>query len=513
MADIQQILHDCSKDLVLFERVVSPQSFYLPTPEFHYEVTSLMTDRSIVQLLIEAPRGTAKSTHVKGAVLDHICFDEGDKVIIIQSKTRPEAINRLSAIKEVISYSQPFIELFGYHGEQASLLWREDKIKFRMRSPYTGEEFTVTIKALGTGQQVRGALENDTRITLYILDDPDDEDSCKTKEGMDANFDKFLGGLAGLDRRNGRCIVIGTPIRQGCIVERLREAPGWVTKQYKNTIDAEKKLVLWKEMYSYEWLQAKKLELEAVGKRSKYYSEYECEIMGDEDRFFKEEDFRYWDGNLEIIHGDTFLKITHKHNKELPVPELVPVNTYLGIDPASSTKQTADYSVTMVIAYDAEKNIYVLDYFRKRVQPLEHAEDIISKVKFYKPKRGQVETTGYQEFLRRYLRNRLKEEELYLPGLETKFNTRTEKSARLEDLQPLFAQHKIYLKPTMGDLIGELTFYPRSRNDDLCDALYFSIYKLTTPVHLYQEAEEPEDDLKVIMFRGKKEKPLGWMAA
>lgn len=466
MATREEIIRDCSEDLIILEKVISPQTFYLPTPDFHYEVTGAMHDRSIIQLLVDAPRGTAKSTHVKGISIDHCLHDEGDKLIVIQSKTRPEAINRLSAIKEIFAYSQAFIELYGYAGEQVAEMWREDKIKVKIKNPLTGNVWNVTIKALGTGQQVRGALEGDTRITLYILDDPEDEDNTKTKEAMEDNFSKFLGGVAGLDKRNGRVIVVGTPIRGGCLIDKLRNATGWTTLHYKNTIDKDKGIYLWKEMYSPEWLANKKKELEELGQRRKYYSEYEGEITGEEDQLFKEEDFRFYDGYVEVVLGEAFLVLKSLNKIELPTPKRITVNTFMGVDPASSTKQTADYSVTMPIAYDADKNIYVLPYYRKRVSPIDHAEDIISKIKLYAPKRGQVETTGYQEFLRNYLRMRQEEENVYLPGLEHKYNPRSEKSARLEEMQPYFFQHKIFVLEDMSELIGEAIMYPRSKHDD-----------------------------------------------
>ena len=64
--------------------------------------------------------------------------------------------------------------------------------------------------------------EDDTHITLYYLrDDPDDEDNCKTKEGMEDNFWNFLF-KSGLDKRTGRCAIVGTQITEGCIVARVR---------------------------------------------------------------------------------------------------------------------------------------------------------------------------------------------------------------------------------------------------------------------------------------------------
>ena len=479
------VLRKCANELEFLGRVISPQTYYLPTPPFHKEIDEVFMDSSIIQSVIEAPRDSAKSTKAVNKIIHHVTFDKGDKLVVIQSKTRPEAINRLTKIKNILEYSDPYKELFGYCGEQTADVWREDKITTIIGG------YRVTIKALGTGMMVRGALEDDTRITLYILDDPDDENSCITKEQMEKNFDRFLGGVAGLDRRNGRVIVIGTPIREGCIVERLRGATGWTTLHYKCTVNAETHEVLWPEKYTWEWLQTKKTELTELGKLSKYYSEYECEIMGDEDRLFK--NFKYWDGDFELRDGKPFLIIKKLNKIELPEPKIIPVNVFIGIDPASSTKHTADFSVTFPIAYDVDENIYVLDYYRRRVNPMTHAEQIIESFKQLKPTRAHPETVAYQEFLRVYLRQRMIEEDIYIPGLETKITPRTEKSARLDTLQPFFGRGRVHIKEGQTALEDELRMYPRGRNDDLMDGLFFATMKLFPPVHMDQTQNELDD--------------------
>ena len=500
MADYkQQVLDRCKTDLLYFGQILNPTAFYTESPEFHKEIVQMLMDRSILQIMFQAPRGFGKSTLLLLFILHHLFFDGGNKVILIQSKTRPLALDRMSTIKSLLK-SYLVSDLFSVNiNEDTSSTWREDKIQFRFNNIITGENQGVMIRAIGTGMPARGMLVDETRITLYVLDDPDDEDNCKTKEAMDDNLSKFLGNKEGVDPRGGRTIVIGTPIREGCIVDRLNGNFGWETKVY-DSIDETNKVSIWENYRSYKWvMEEKKREYEELGMRWKWYAEFRCQISGEEDRVFK--DWKYWGGSLE----DGFLKITHKHKQELPTPELVPVNTFLGIDPASSTKSTADYSVTFRLAFDG-KNIYVLPYFRQRVTPLAHAEQIVETVRQDKPTRGQVETVGYQEMLRTYLRQRLEEEDLYLPGLELKFNPRTEKSARLEMLQPFFASGRIWLMDNMPELEDEFNMYPRGKHDDLLDGLYYATRKLIPPDH---QVETEEDDLKY--FLRSKQTNRSWL--
>jgi len=499
----QQIFNECGKDIILLGKTISPKTYYLPTPKFHSLFSLVISDVTIRQNSNEAPRGTAKSVICISEVERHLIYDEGDKVAVIQSKTRREAIRRLTKIKNTLDYNYAFRDLYGYWGEEKADVWKEDEIRVGTKYGYW------VIIAIGTGQQARGILEDDTRITLYYLDDPQDEDNCVTPEQMDKDFDKFLGNLAGLDMRNGRVRIVGTPIRAGCIVERIRNTPGWTNLHFKN--HQEDGTLLWEEMYSEEWLNSKKEELKSLGKISKYYSEYECTIVGDEDQLFRPEDMRYWNGDLIVRDDETFIKIYSLNKVVFSEPIMKPVNTFQGNDPASSTKQSADYSVRFTVAYDEEKNIYCLPYFRQRVTPMAFADEIVRSIKDEKPKRGHIESTGYQEMLREYVRAKLKEQNLSLPGLETKFNPRTEKSARLETLQPFFAQHKVFLKEDMKEFEDELFSYPRGKHDDLIDGFYYATRKLIQPHHLFQN--EMTDEMKYFLFMSQGSQKTAWLRA
>ena len=507
-----EVLKKCKEDLIFFGKTIKPKTFYLESPHFHTEMSELMMNRSEEQVCILAPRGFAKSTLGVFMILHHILFDAGDKVIVIQSKTQPEAINRLTSIKNILEYSKPFRDLFGYAGENVATKWTEKNV----RSHIGGNAFSI--RCIGTGMPARGALESsesldDTRITLYYLDDPDDEQNTLTKEQMEKNYDKFAGSKEGLDKRTGRVIVVGTLVRQGCIVDRLYGSKGWVSKLYKARDDDGN--LLWKEMRDNDWLDAKFEEYESQGKISKYYSEFMNEIVGDADQLFKEEYIQYWDGHLDVVDGEGFIHITHLGTgkdsegtrvlKKLEEEIVKPVTTYIGVDPASSTKRTADYSVTFPIAYDGYK-IYVLPYFRKRVTPTAHADQIIETIRHLSPTRGHIETVGYQEMLRDYLRNRLMEEDLYLPGIEKKFNPRTEKSERLETLHSFFYNKRVYIKPDMNEFLDELLMYPRGRHDDTLDGFYYATRKLLPPRH-ESERKEIKTDLRHFII---PEKANGW---
>jgi len=111
------------------------------------------------------------------------------------------------------------------------------------------------------------------------------------------------------------------------------------------------------------------------------------------------------------------------------------------------------------------------------------ADSIIAQFKKYKPSKTRIETVGYQEMLREYLRTEVDRQGLFIPGLELKESPRTSKSSRLETLEPYFAQGKMYMMKHMEDLKNELLLYPRSKHDDLLDGLFYAMKGNYVPYH------------------------------
>ena len=162
------------------------------------------------------------------------------------------------------------------------------------------------------------------------------------------------------------------------------------------------------------------------------------------------------------------------------------------MDPASSTRQTADYSTIVTVAVDDENNRFVLPYFRKRSTPMQLADNIITYFKIYKPEKVRIESVGYQEMLRDYLRRRADEEKIFISGLEIKENPRNSKSARLETMEPFFAQNKVFIRKDQIELKDELLLYPRGKHDDLLDGLYYATKKTYAPLHTYENQKEDQ---------------------
>ena len=464
-------------DMMLFGKVCIPSMFSAKSPDFHYEIAGHLMDMENKQINIVAPRGHAKSSLIGGILpLHHLFYGEGRKLIVLVSRTQDHAVKLLGLIKDTLDYSEQCRQMFGYWGQHSAKSWAKAEIELKDGS---------MIICKGTGQQLRGIKIGNQRPSLIIIDDPEDENNTKTAEAMEGNLRWLLqSAVPSVDPFKGRIIVIGTPQHERCMVETLKEMHGWLNLTYKP--DIENKKALWEEWWSIKKLLEKKKELESINRLSVFYREYMCEIVGDEDQLFRADDIRYYDGNVHIdSEKNAYLNITHPETKQ------VPINIFTGVDPASSTKQTADYSVIFNIGIDPEGNRYVLPYYRKRATPLNLAEAIVNNFRKYRSQKTRIESVGYQEMLREYVIKRCEDEKLFIAGLNIKENPRNSKSRRLESLQPIFARGQVHIKKDMQDLLNELLLFPRGKHDDLLDGFYYANKGAYTPYHEAQKDKTP----------------------
>jgi len=486
MKDKKDILLAMQQDMLLFGRMVMPNMFSSESPPFHYDLTKHLLNEEEKQINIIAPRGHAKSSVAAGIFpLFHLMFTPGVKVIVLVSRTQSHATKLLGTIKDVLDYSQEFRHFFGYWGMQSARKWTNTEVELKDGS---------LIICKGTGQQIRGIKHGNQRPTLLVLDDPEDENNTKTAEAMEYNLRWLLqSGVPSLDPLSGRICVIGTPQHERCMVETLKDMRGWKTLEFRP--DLEKKIALWDEVWPVEKLVEKKKELDSINRLSVFYREYLCQIVGDEDNLFRKEHIKYYDGFLEKDEQGLSTLVLTSLNGEA-VDERRPVNVFTGVDPASSTKKTADYSVIFNLAIDDDNNRFVLPYYRKRATPLELADAVIHNFKTYKSSKTRIESVGYQEMLRQYIKEESEKLGMFIPGLEIKENPRTRKSYRLESLQPLFANGKVYLSKHMDALEGELLLYPRGKNDDLLDGFFYANKNSYRPSHTYTTFSQKEQNYR-----------------
>lgn len=466
----RQELKKMYKDLLYFGKKCFPTAFTVKSPPFHREIAAYLTDMSKKRILIAAPRGSSKSTLTSFLyVLWKALFKSSrdDVFIVIISESRTQAINFLARIKSHLNTTREVKYYFGDMSEATAKRWRTDDIILANGS---------RIIAIGTGSKIRGFIEKDTRPTDIIVDDFESEKNAFTPEARLKNREWMTEAVIPSLRQHaggGRIIVIGTVISEDCFLFWAKNSTAWHTLWYKIVDDDGNPI--WADVYPLSKIKQIREEFESVGNLSGFFQEYMNEPQSPDDAPFKPHYIKTHDYRFKVKENGE--KVLYKGDIEIPV------NVYLGIDPASSLSRKADYFTIIPIAVDADENFYVVGehVVHARIDPAKQPDMIIEKFLATKADRVVIETVAYQEALRSWLRRLMLEKGLYIPGIEKGERPRNSKDVRLLSLVPILASGRFYFHPNSIDMQAEFLSFPKGQHDDYLDATWYAISKARKP--------------------------------
>ena len=471
----EKILEMAFNDLIVFGKLFSPQDFLASaTPDFHNGVAKLLLDKKVQQLALVLPRDHAKSTLASCAVSHRFLFakKESPEFIAWVGEAQDQATDNLAWIQNHI-YENPAIHY--YFGDLQGDKWTKTEIVLKNN---------CRMIAKGTAQRLRGKKQLSTRYTGIVLDDFESELNTKTPEarqqiknwvtaavypaidfdkggflwcnGTIVHYDSFLNGL----------------VKNSQAAEKTGEEYSWALETHKAIKDDG--TPLWPSRWPIAKLEERKQFYIDSGTPSKFYQEYMNQAKSPEDQIFSEEDItdNFYKGNIRFDDDcdSGYIKLDDGRTEY--------VNIYMGVDPASTLSIRNDYSVIMVIGVTAEYDYYIIEYWRKRVLPMDCADEIFKIAERYKKiKRINIETISYQEMLRDYVHKRSKKEGKFLPGIEQGvkgYGNQKKKDRLFEGLQPMFKAGAVHLKKDMHEFIGELLDFPKGSHDDTIDAFWLS---------------------------------------
>ena len=487
-----EALKKLRNNMALFGKHCFPTALRKSTPPFHKEVYANLADDEKKRVLIAAPRGTAKSTVTTLIYpLWRVAFKKSgeDLFIVIISESQAQSINFLSRIKYHLTHSDRFKEVFGDMGPNTARRWTHTDIVLANGT---------RIIAVGTGQRVRGFIEGDTRPNLIIVDDFESELNAYTSEARAKNRKWMTEAVIPSLSDEGKIAMIGTVISEDCFLYWAKESSAWNVLWFSIWNDKEESI--WPERFPKERILQIKDEFSSVGNINGFYQEYMNIAQSPDDAPFQPEWIKMHSYEYKKLDGQNVLI----KNEGLENEKIKPVELYTGVDPASSLSVRADFFVIATIAIDNDNNKYIIDIYRDKISPALQPQKIIDVFKKFRPRRVKVETVGYQEALRTAVREIMKEEQLYIPGLEAGVKPRNSKSERLLSLVPLFAKGTFYFKPEHMIAQQEFLSYPKGKHDDIMDAVWTALDG-AKPCRIKEYEPIPEEEWRI------KKKSLDWM--
>lgn len=166
-----------------------------------------------------------------------------------------------------------------------------------------------------------------------------------------------------------------------------------------------------------------------------------------------------------------------KHYQPYELPPLEELSVYQAWDLAISTKETADYTVCTTMGMSKEKQIYILDWFRDRIDFPTQVRMVEKLAYEWDPSKIAIESNAYQQALPQQLKKTS-----MLPIKEVK--RKKDKVTRISSAFVHFENGKIMLPenhPELENFINEYIYFPQGKHDDMLDSVELAIELVNIP--------------------------------
>ena len=443
-------------DIQFFAEYYLPHVLTDKSPEFHKEILNLAQNER--RLGVAAPRGFAKTTIIQIVYgLYCLLFDDGEDILSI-SQSAQLAEDQVRKIKYEFEGNQRIKNDFGgilQWGEKDSKRWTNSHLVIQKE----GRVFSQ-VRARGRGCQVRGL-----RPTKVFCDDSEDEELVRSDEQRKYLKEWFLSALLNVLKIDQQLIVIGTILHPlallGDIIDKKEQFKGWVTRKYKAIVDGKS---IWENRFPMVDLLKRKEEIGTYA----FESEYQNNPISSDICLWRPDWIKKWD--------------------KLPTIK----KKFIALDPATSTKESADCSGLTCIGEGEDGKIYEIESIKGRWGTWDLVDRCIKFYQKHQPLRFGIEEVAFQSVMKDLLIREARKQSIYLPIEALRLGAYTEtqkqikqphdKYTRALSIIHFFEQDLVRLKTQ--DLIDQLVVFPTGGEDDLVDSLVYSLMMLRkyTPV-------------------------------
>jgi len=434
-------------DLLYFNKYVlesDPKRRALIVPHVHGEWVEWYhkpTKKRIKMILV--PRATFKSTFFTvGRTLQAICADR-DVRILIANATLGNSQKFLGEVKNHLRKNPLLNELYGAKGGfyDKSLKWNEDEIEVRGKGLGSREP---TVTAAGVGGNLVSQHYN-----IIIADDLMNLENSSTRYQVDKVIDWWKRAFSLLDY-DGEMIIIGTRWSYYDLYSYIEDNFQDLARIYIRGayIDEDETILYFPELLNEEKLA----ELRGLQGSYVFSSFYLNDPVDEESALIKKDMIKYW-GEGE-----------HKLPRNLSI--------FSVCDPAVSQSVSADESSIITVGVDVNNDWYILETRSGKWTVGQLIEELFAVHAQWKPSAMSIEVIGQAQGLMTPIYDEENRRNRYLPLVEIKVRPQVRKEMRIRSiLQPRFERGKIFIKKDMIELEEQLLKFPRSKRDDMIDAL------------------------------------------
>lgn len=294
------------------------------TADFQKEIMYYLQKSSTENLYVCAFRASGKSTIITTAYpLWAILGKQEKKYTVILCQTKAQAKQHMMNIKRELEDNDILKRDLGPFQEEDEE-WGAYSIEFKKHK--------AKITVASSEQSIRGIRTSQYRPDCIILDDVEDGQSTKTREGRDKVYNWLTGEVIPIgDKDTVRLIVVGNLLHEDSLLMRLKQKVAekkmhGVFKAYPLIDDNDE--IVWPGKYP--TMNSIEHEAMSIGNDNAWQREYLLKIIPADDAVILREWIQYYD-TMPPLHTARSIRI--------------------GVDLAISEKDTADYTA-MVIGFE-----------------------------------------------------------------------------------------------------------------------------------------------------------------
>ena len=230
---------DRESDLEAWGRVYCPHYFTSPSSDLHKwfgQRLSRMHDERGTKLVVEGPRGSAKSTYAVTLDVLFAACEQREMYINIFADSGDQARRHLESVARELSVNPKIQDRYPDAARCGS--WNKSRLELANG---------CVIECAGSEAAVRGRRSGERRPSHIVLDDPESDDSVYSSITRERVRDWFMRGVLNLGDPETNYVVVGTRVHSDCLTAFLSRQPGWEHKVFKAIVEWPEDMALWAE--------------------------------------------------------------------------------------------------------------------------------------------------------------------------------------------------------------------------------------------------------------------------